>query len=826
MYEIKKVAVIGAGVMGGAIAAHLANAGISVNLLDIVPRYTDDDKAKGVDENDPKFRNRIVEAGLAAQLKLKPAPFYVKKSVKLIKTGNLTDNLDMLTEADWIIEVVVESLHVKHIVFDTVQKWRKKGAIVTSNTSGIAIKDMMERYQDDPEFVGHFMVTHFFNPVRYMKLLELVNGEGTFKEVSDTIAYFGEKVLGKGIVFGKDTPNFIGNRIGVYSLMKTIQYTIADDLKVDVVDKIMGPATGKPKSAVFRTGDVVGIDTLVHATNTVFDNAKDDDELDAFIVPDVVKSLVEKGWIGQKVRKGFYQKVGKEILALNLKTMEYEPKEKVSFKSLKKAKAISNVGKRIKSVCNYVDKKTGEPDLAASFAWKVFRDTLIYSAKKLGEISDDIVNIDNAMKWGFNWDLGPFETWDALGVKATKERIEKEGKKVPAIIDQLLEHADTFYKEENNARYYFDFQTNKYVAIKVPKSLIFLKSLKNSVQEVYSNPSASIYNLGDGVLNLEFHTKMNAIDIDIIDAQYKALEMVEYKGYKGLTVSNQGEHFSAGANLMQVMMAVSQGKYSEVEEMARKLQYANMAFKYAKFPVVVAPHGLTFGGGAEISMHATHNRVLGETYLGLVEVGVGLIPGGGGTKELIFRNAEKFHKRNLSKMGKADGYPMFWDAWSGHVPGPMFHLVKTFSTIGMAQVATSGPEAISFGYLKKENTRLTTNKDYLLADAKADVLEYAKNFTPKEKGQVVYLPGAETVKTAISMNLDNFEKLGLTTPHDRVVSMELANILGGGNTTYAKPVTEDRLLELEREAFMKLLGMKDTQARIQHMLTKGKPLRN
>ncbi len=826
MYEIKKVAVIGAGVMGGAIAAHLANAGISVNLLDIVPRYTDELKAKGIKEDDPKWRNSIVEAGLAAQLKLKPAPFYVKSNVKLIKTGNLTDNTEMLAEADWIIEVVVESLKIKHIVFDLVRKHRKKGSILTSNTSGISIKDMMEPYKDDKEFTGHFMVTHFFNPVRYMKLLELVNGEDTLPEVSETIATFGEKVLGKGIVFGKDTPNFIGNRIGVYSLMKTIQYTIQDKLKLDVVDKIMGPATGKPKSAVFRTGDVVGIDTLVHATNTVYDNAKDDDELDAFVVPDVVNKLVEKGWIGQKVRKGFYVKEGKEIKVLNLDTFEYESKEKVSFKSLKKAKSISNVGKRIKAVCNYKDKKTGEPDLAASFAWKVFRDTLIYSAKKLGEIADDVVNIDNAMKWGFNWELGPFETWDALGVRETKARIEAEGKKVPAVIDQLLEHAESFYKEENNKRYYFDVLTNEYKEIIVPKGVIYLKGLKGAHEEIYRNPSASIYNLGDGVLNLEFHTKMNAIDIDIINAQYKALELVEMKRYKGLVVTNQGEHFSAGANLMQVMMAVSQGKYDEVEEMARQLQYANMAFKYAKFPVVVAPHGLTFGGGAEISMHATHNRVLGETYLGLVEVGVGLIPGGGGTKELIFRNAEKFHKKNLTKVGRDDRYPMFWDAWRGHVPGPMFHLVKTFSTIGMAQVATSGPEAISFGYLKKENTRLTTNKDYLLADAKADVLEYAKNFVPKEKGQVVYLPGADIVKTAISMNLDNFEKLGLTTPHDRVVSMELANILGGGNTTYALPVTEERLLELERESFMRLLGMEDTQARIQHMLKTGKPLRN
>ncbi|MBN2694409.1 enoyl-CoA hydratase/isomerase family protein [bacterium] len=833
MDRVKNVCVIGSGVMGGAIAAHFANCGVQVSLLDIVPKYTEQDKDGGIDSNSKEFRNRIATKGLEAQLSLKPDPFYVKKSASLISVGNLEDDVDKITKADWIIEVVVEALHIKHSVFELVRKHRKKGSFVTSNTSGLSIKSMLEPFVDDLEFQSCFMVTHFFNPVRYMYLLELVAGENTSQDTMDTISQFGSKVLGKGIVWGKDTPNFIANRVGVYAINRTINYAIQQGLTLSDVDKIMGPATGRPKSAVFRTADLVGLDTLIHATETVYHGAPDDPERDVFVAPEVVKTLVKNGSLGQKSGKGFYEKRGKEIFELDLRTLEYLPPQKKEFKSLKKGKAISDVGKRVKAILSYTEKlssenlKTDEQitkgDDASIFAWSVFRDILRYSALMIGEIADDIVNIDNAMKWGFNWEIGPFETWDAIGVRDVVERMKNDELEIPETVLELLKHGESFYKKEGVVQQYFDFNTKSYKPIpEIPNALV-LSNIKETKEAIYKNSSATIHDIGDDVLALEFHTKMNAIDTDIINSQFKLLELAESRGAKGVVVYNDGEHFSAGANLMQILMAVNTKKWDDIEKMVHDFQYANKAFKFASFPVVVATHSLTLGGGCEIAMHGTHVRTLGETYMGLVEVGVGVIPGGGGTKELLFKNRDLWHRKQQSKVGEE--YPKMWDPWRGSIPGPMFPVIKSFEVIGMAKIATSGPEAVLTGYLKKETTRLTTNKAYLLADAKNDVLEYSKNFV-KNSESLIYLPGADTVQTAIKMNIEELDAKGLVTPHDKIVAMELAYVMGGGKTTYSKGLSEDNLLDLEREAFMKLLGTKGTQERIAHMLQTGKPLRN
>jgi len=798
--KIRKVAVLGAGVMGSGIAAHLANAGISCRMLDIVPpALSEEEKKKGMTEKSPAFRNRFALKGLEAIRKSRPSLLYSQKDLSRITIGNFEDDFASIAECDWIVEVVVENLEVKRALYERIEAAWKPGIVVSSNTSGISIARMMEGR--GAEFRRHFLVTHFFNPVRYMKLLELVAGKDTDPEILAGMAAFGERVLGKGIVFGKDTPNFVGNRVGVYAMMHAMHAMIEDGLTIEEVDKILGPAMGRPKSAAFGTADLVGLDTLLHVADNVYANLPDDPDRDRFLPPPFVKEMAKRGLLGRKTGAGFFKMEGKgdtkRKYVLDYNALDYRPAEKVSFPSLDAAKGEEEAGARIRKVISGDDK-------AAKYAWKVLAGTLIYSARRIPEIAGDLYNIDNAMKWGFNWTLGPFETWDAIGVAESAARMKAEGMAVPENVEKMLASgASSFYRRREGVLEFFDFASGGYVPAPLSPDIILLPSLADRKKEIRRNPGASLYDLGDGVLCVEFHTKMNTVDADIASMLVEGVELAE-KEFAGLVIANHAEHFCAGANLMLVYLEAQNRQFENIERMVKGFQDACMRLRCSERPVVAAPAGMALGGGCEICLGADRIRAAAETYMGLVEVGVGLLPAGGGLKEMAIRHLE--------------GIP------EGVSADPLPFLRKAFETVGMAKVSTSAKEARELGFLRPAD-RITIQRDFLIHDAKNTVLAMHREGYEAPEPRVVALPGRSAFP-AFAYGLYTMKAAGQISGHDEKIGRKIAFVLTGGDVPPGTKRTEQELLDLEREAFLSLCGEEKTQARIQFMLMKGKPLRN
>ncbi|MBT2758315.1 enoyl-CoA hydratase/isomerase family protein [Mesobacillus foraminis] len=793
MRQIQKAAVLGSGVMGSGIAAHLANIGIPTLLLDMVPReLTQEEKDKGLTLEDKKVRNRISEEALRRLLKQKPAPLTSKNNLSLIEPGNLEDDLSRLKEADWIIEVVVENLAVKKHLFESVDKHRKQGSIVSSNTSGISVEAMSEGRSDD--FRKHFLGTHFFNPPRYLKLLEIIPTKDTDQEVLSFMMEFGEDRLGKGVVEAKDTPNFIGNRIGTFGLLITVREMLKGSYSIGEVDSITGPLIGRPKSATFRTLDVVGLDTFIHVANNVYEQVEGP-EKDVFKVPDFMVKMRENGWLGSKSGQGFFLKKGKDILELDPSTLEYGPRKKLKTPSIELSKQEKESANKLKALI-YAE------DRAGALLWNIFSPVFIYSAELLGTIADDIVAIDHAMKWGFGWEMGPFEAWDAVGLEKSVRRMQEDGTNIPGWINEMLEKGFTsFYKDEDGQRSFYD--KGEYKPLKANPKFINLKQLKKQNGVIKRNSGASLIDIGDGVALLEFHSPNNAIGMDIIQMINYSIDEVE-KNYKGLVIGNQGKNFCVGANLALMLMEAQDDNYFELDLVIRHFQQAMMKIKYSPKPIVAAPFGMTLGGGAEVCLPAAHIQASMETYMGLVEVGVGLLPGGGGNKELYIRHLE--------------GLPNGVDFDLQKVAN------KVFETIAMAKVSTSGDEARENNFLNRSDG-VSVNGDHLLYDAKQTVLalsEKGYRAPVRKPVPVVGEPGYAT----LLLGAQNMLLSGYISEHDLKIAKKIAYVISGGKVPYGTKVDEQYLLDLEREAFLSLVAELKTQARMQHMLVKGKPLRN
>ncbi|MFH1807265.1 MAG: 3-hydroxyacyl-CoA dehydrogenase NAD-binding domain-containing protein [Pseudomonadota bacterium] len=795
--RIDKVAILGAGVMGQGIAAHLANAGVRSILLDIVPpKFGDDDKAAGLNEKDRAFRNKFAIKGKEAALKAKPALFYTNVDADLVEVGNLEDDLGVIGECQWVVEAVIERLDIKQQLFEKVEKHWKPGCIITSNTSGLKIKDMLKGRGEG--FCSHFLVTHFFNPVRYMPLLEIVVGDKTDKAVLERMVEFGRNALGKGIVFGKDTPNFVGNRIGVYAMFETVKQVLEGGYTVEEVDAIFGPATLKPKSGIFRLADMVGIDTLVHVANNSYDNLPEDEKRDTFKVPDFIKTMVERGMIGQKAKQGFFKKVGKDIQTLDLKTLEYRDKQKAKFDCIGASKSIEDPAKKLRTVM------FGE-DRGAKLAWNVTKEVLIYSANRVGEIADDVVNIDAAMRWGFNWEAGPFEMWDMLGVEETVARMKKEGLKVPAWVEDMLKAGHpSFYKHDKGDVFYYDVKTKKTVPLDEGEKVMRLQNLKEGGRVLDKNGSANLVDLGDGVYCVEFDCKMNAVDADLVAMIHKGLDRAEAEGCALVLANDDKQAFSAGANLMLVFMAAQNKQWDELRKVIVDFQAVNKRMRYSPVPVVAAPHQLALGGGCEMTMWTDHVRAHAELYMGLVEVGVGLLPAGGGTTEMVAR----------SLMGIPDD-PGF---------APEMALKRGLEAVAMAKVSMSAEMAKEL-MLLRPGDGYTVNRDHVLYSAKQAALGLARAGYRPPRPRSFRLPGPSgyaTFKAVLSAMRDGH----FMSDHDLKVGLKIAEIFTGGDTSMRVKVTEDRLLEMEQEAFLSLCGEQLTLDRIQYMLMNNKPLRN
>lgn len=797
--DIRQAAVLGAGVMGAAIAAHLANCGIDCYLFDIVPReLTEEEEQQGKTLNDPEVRNRFALRALKRLQKEKPSPIYTKGTLDRITVGNFDDDLDKLAKVDWIIEAVVEDLSIKRQLLNRVENVWQQGTVVSSNTSGISITQMVA--QCSPEFQKHFMGTHFFNPPRYMKLLEVIPTEATDRDLVQFMSDFGRNKLGKGVVMAKDTPNFIANRIGVYGLLATYREMAASGLTPEQVDAITGPALGRPKSATFRTLDLVGLDTFVHVADNVRQNVDDKEEQEAFDVPAKLRQLVEKGWLGEKSGQGFYRKIkgkgGRTILSLNLETMDYQPREKLRAMSLEAAKRAKTLPDKLKTLI-YAE------DVAGKFAWNITKRVLLYSAAKVPEIADDIADVDLAMKWGFNWKLGPFEMWDALGVERAVERMRAEGETIPAWVEDMLASGRTSFYERIDGLPTVFTRSGDVREVAADPRTISLAELKTAGKLIKGNRGASLIDIGDDVVCLEFHSPKNAIASDIVAMMNTAVKEVA-ANYRGLVIGNHGSNFCVGANLMMILMEAQDDNWTEIEWVVRQFQDATMALKACPRPVVAAPFAMTLGGGAEVCFPADRVQAAAETYMGLVEVGVGLIPGGGGTKEMLIRYTDGTGKPNAV--------------------GLQGQLNQAFERIAMAQVSTSAAHARELGYLRPQD-RITVNGDYLLFDAKQSVLELdAAGYEAKGAGLVPVL--GESGYNTLKLGAYGMLKSGYISEHDYKIASKLAYVLAGGDVPEGTYVTEQYLLDLEREAFLSLVGEPKSQARMQHMLTKNKPLRN
>ncbi|MGM8215302.1 3-hydroxyacyl-CoA dehydrogenase NAD-binding domain-containing protein [Bacillaceae bacterium W0354] len=798
--QIKRAAVLGTGVMGSGIAAHLANVGIPTIMLDIVPNeLTDVEKKKGLTLEDASVRNRIALSSKEKLKKQKPSPITTKKSLDLIEVGNFEDDMEKLADVDWIIEVVVERLDIKKKVFDQVEKYRKEGTIVSSNTSGISIEAMVEGRSED--FKKHFLGTHFFNPPRYLKLLEVIPNEKTDPEVLKFMKQFGEDVLGKGVVEAKDTPNFIANRIGTYGLLVTVQEMLKGGYTVGEVDSVTGPMIGRPKSATFRTLDVVGLDTFIHVANNVY-NQVEGEEKKVFEVPEFMKQMNEKGWLGAKSGQGFYLKKkgknGSEILELNPETFEYEERKKLKTAASGMAKQEKGAKRKVRALVN------AKGDRASDLVWNITKPTLIYSAELLGEIADDITAIDEAMKWGFGWELGPFEMWDAIGLKSSVERMKEEGATVPSWVEAMLEKGfESFYKTENGKVYYYEPSKNDYVVKEFNPKEINLKLHKEVHGVIKKNSGASLIDIGDDVALLEFHSQNNSIGLDVIQMINQSLEIVN-KDYKGLVIGNQGKNFCVGANLALMLMEAQDFNFMELEMIVKQFQDTMMNIKYNEKPVVTAPFGMTLGGGAEVSLPAHSIQASPETYMGLVEFGVGLIPGGGGTKELYLKQL-----RGLPEGVEVDLQKIANDV---------------FEKVAMAKVSTSAAEAKENGFLD-DHDAISANGDHLIYDAKQKVISLSNSgFKPRQREQVPVV--GEAGYATMLLGAKQLQLSGYASEHDVKIADKLAYVLAGGKLAYGTLVDEQYLLDLEREAFISLIGEAKTQMRMQHMLLKGKPLRN
>ena len=797
--NIRKVAVLGSGIMGSRIACHFANIGVDVMLLDIVPKELDEkEKSAGLTTESKAFRNRIVNNAFTSAIKSNPAPLYDKKFVNRISLGNFEDDMHKIKDYDWVIEVVVENLDIKKIVFEQVEKHRKSGTLITSNTSGIPIHLMLEGRSED--FQKHFCGTHFFNPPRYLKLLEIIPTPKTDPDIVDFLMHYGDRYLGKTTVLCKDTPAFIANRVGIFAMLKVIDSMLKLDLNIDEVDKLTGPVIGRPKSATFRTSDVVGLDTLVKVSNNLYAGLPNDEGREMFNLPQVVNTLMEKGWLGDKTKQGFYKKTkdakGKtEILTLDLKTLEYKPKASVKFGTLDATKPIENVKERFKMLLAGKDK-------AGEFYRDSFYGVFQYVSNRIPEIADELYKIDNAVCAGFGWEVGPFETWDLVNVRKTVEKMEAAGfKPNPWIYDMLASGAESFYKVEDGVRKYYDVASKGYKAIPGLDEFIILDNIrKNNV--VWSNSGSTIFDLGDGVLDIEFHTKMNSLGGEVLEGLNKAITMAE-DNYRGLVVGNQGAQFSAGANLGILFMYAIEQEYDEIDFMIRHFQNSMMRVRYSSVPVVVAPHGLTLGGGCEMTMHADLVQAAAETYIGLVEVGVGVIPGGGGTKEFAKRVSDMYQ----------DGDIEYND------------LQNAFMNIATAKVATSAEEARGMNILRPQD-RISVNTARQIADAKAAVIELADaGYVQKPQAKNIKVQG-KAGKAMFLAGVNGMRMGNYISDHDLKIAGKIAHVMCGGDISYPQEVTEQYLLDLEREAFLSLTAEKKTLERIQSILTKGRPLRN
>ncbi len=792
-YKIEKVAVLGSGVMGSGIAAHLANIGIPTLLLDIAPgELTKEEEAKGLALDSKPVKNRFAVSAMQKLLKQKPAPLSSKKNLALITPGNFDDDLEKLKDVDWIIEVIVERLDIKKGLFEKIDAVRKPGTIISSNTSGVSINAMAEGRSED--FQAHFLGTHFFNPPRYLKLLEIIPANTTKPEVVSFMQTFGEDVLGKGVVIAKDTPNFIANRIGTYGLIVTMNEMIARNYTVGEVDSVTGPLIGRPKSATFRTLDVVGLDTFAHVATNVYDQTTGEEQA-VFEESPILKKMISNGWIGAKSGQGFFKKAGKEILQLNLSTFEYEPTTKLVAPSLEMAKQAKGPGGKLK-VLIYANDRAGE------LLWNSFAPTLIYSGKLVGEIADDIVAIDNAMKWGFGWAQGPFEMWDAIGVEKSVAKMKEEGREIPEFVTGFLEKGlKTFYSEIDGDLAYYN--GSEYVKVPVNEKAIDLRRYKKKYGVIKSNSGASLIDLGDGIALLEFHSKSNAIGLDIVQMINYAIDEVE-KNFKGLVIGNQGKNFCVGANLAMILMEAQDDNIFELDFVIKSFQQAMRRIKYSTKPVVAAPFQMALGGGAEVCLPAAHIQASAETYMGLVEVGVGLIPGGGGNLGLY----QKFIK------GLPNGVDVDYQQIAN----------KVFETIAMAKVSTSGEEARENNFLDFADG-ISVNPDHLIYDAKQAALALAEaGYTApvKKPVKVVGAPGYATLLLGAQGMFDS----GYITEHDLKIAKKLAYVIAGGKVPYGTEVSEEYLLNLEKQAFLELVADQKSQMRMQHMLVKGKPLRN
>ena len=801
--RIEKAAVLGAGTMGAQIAAHLANAGVPTLLLDIPPReLTPEEQAKGLTLENPQVRGRIARSGLDAAVKAKPAAFFVPENASLVTAGNFDDDLAKIKDCDLIVEAVVENLDIKRSLYERVEQHRRPGSIVASNTSGIPIHLLAEGRSDD--FKQHFLGVHFFNPPRYLHLVEIIRTEWTKPEVSCFLYGFLDQRLGKGVVPAKDRPNFIGNRIGTFGALYTIKTMLDDGYSIEEVDKMTGPAVGRPKSATFRTFDIVGLDVFTHVIKNLFDALPEDEEREMFVVPEVLAKMVQRGLLGNKTKAGFYKKQKgegdkREIWALDTATLDYRPLEKVKLPSLDMAKNIEDLPERIKAL-------TWGKDRVGAFLWKTLAKTLTYAAKRIPEIADTVVEVDRAMRWGFGWEMGPFEVWDAIGVEKSVSRMKEEGMDVPANVEKMLASgATSFYRKENGQDFYFDFASGKYVPLADQPGVLILKSVKDRTGVIKKNAGASLIDIGDGVACLEFHSKMNAIGGDTLQMLKFALGEVE-KNFVGLVVGNQGANFCVGANIMLMLMEAQEENWEELDMMARVFQNSTMSLRYSPKPVVVAPFQMVFGGGCEMVLHGDRVRAAGETYIGLVEVGVGIIPAGGGTKEMLLRTLDSIPKG----VDDADPFPF---------------VKRAFETIALAKVATSAEEARRYSFLSADDS-ISMNSDRLIADAKKEVLALAASgyVEPQQRKDILAL--GNSALATLKLGIHQMKRAGYISDHDAEIGTELARILTGGDLNHPTRVSEQYLLDLEREAFLSLVGKRKTQERIAHMLKTGKPLRN
>ena len=803
MLRIEKAAVLGAGTMGAQIAAHLANAGIPTFLLDIAPReLTPEEESKGLALDSREVRDRIARAGLEAAKKAKPAAFFTPELASFVSVGNFEDDLPKLKDCDLIIEAVVENLEIKRSLYERVEQHRRPGSVVATNTSGIPVNQLAEGRSGD--FRAHFLGMHFFNPPRYLQLVELIRTEWTKPEVSCAVHGFLDKRLGKGVVAAKDRPNFIANRIGTYGAMVTLRTMIEDGYTIEEVDKLTGEAVGRPKSATFRTFDLVGLDVLAHVASNLYAAVPEDEEREAFVLPDFVRGMVERKLLGDKTGGGFYRKQKgegekKEIWTLDVASLEYRAQQKVKLPALDAAKNIEDVAARLKAL-------VWGKDRAGEFLWKTISRTLVYAANRVPEIADTIVEVDRAMRWGFNWELGVFEVWDAIGVEKSVARLKEEGRAVPANVERMLASgATSFYKTDGGEQFHFDFASGEYRPVTNPPGVIVLKSLKDRAGVIKRNAGASLVDLGDGVACLEFHSKMNSIGGDTLQMLKFALGEVE-RNFTGLVVGNQRANFSVGANLMLLLLEAQEENWEDIDLVIRAFQQATMSLRYSPKPVVVAPFQMTLGGGCEMTLHADRVRASAETYIGLVEVGVGLIPAGGGTKELLVRAMDSIPKG----LEEADPFPF---------------VKRAFETIALAKVATSAAEARKLGFLGEDDS-YSMNRDRLIADAKQEVLSLAATgyVQPQQRADVLAL--GNSALSTLKVGIHQMKRGGFISHHDALIGEKLARILTGGDLNHETRVSEQYLLDLEREAFLSLCGERKTQERIGHMLKTGKPLRN